>query len=243
MRITERFDSFRGTSKENVARKFGVHGVNVFARKAVTATDWNPQQHWDAVYRTRRPGEVSWYQTNPVRSRELIGRTGASFTAPIIDVGGGASRLVDYMLADGFTDITVLDVSGAALRQARERLGSAAERVTWIEADITTFVPPRRYQVWHDRAVFHFLTSVQDRQRYVSVLRTALAPHGHVVIATFGLGGPERCSGLSVQRYSASTLAAELGSGFTLMAEEQESHVTPAGAAQVFQYCWFRLAR
>ena len=200
----------------------------------------NRQQHWDAVYRTRRPGEASWYQENPVRSRELIGRTGASLAAPIIDVGGGASRLVDYLLTDGFTDITVLDVSVAALRQAQERLGSAAQRMTWIEADITTFVPPRRYQVWHDRAVFHFLTHSQDRQRYVGVLRAALASHGDVVIATFGVGGPERCSGLPVQCYSATTLAAELGSGLTLMAEEQESHVTPAGAVQLFQYCWFR---
>ncbi len=202
MRITERFDCFRGTAKENVARTFGVHGVNVLGRKANTSTDW--RQHWDAVYRTRRPGEVSWYQDNPARSRDMIGRTGVSLTAPIIDVGGGASRLVDYLLADGFTDITVLDVSVGALRQARERLGSAAERITWIEADITTFVPARRYQVWHDRAAFHFLTPMQDRQRYVGVLRAALATHGDVVIATFGLRGPERCSGLPSTRASSS---------------------------------------
>jgi SAM-dependent methyltransferase len=238
VRITERFNCFRGTSKEHVARKFGVHGVNVFARKADTPMDWH--QHWEAVYRRRRPGEVSWYQENPARSHELIRRTGISLAAPIIDVGGGASRLVDYLLTDGFTDITVLDVSVAALRQARERLGPAAEQISWIEANITTFVPPRRYHVWHDRAVFHFLTHLQDRQRYVDVLRAALAPHGHAVIATFGLGGPERCSGLPVQRYTPASLAAELGAGLTLMAEEQESHVTPAGAVQLFQYCWFR---
>jgi hypothetical protein len=111
--------------------------------------------------------------------------------------------------------------------------------VTWVEADITTLVPPRRHQVWHDRAVFHFLTHAQDRQRYVSVLRAALAPHGDAVIATFGLDGPERCSGLPVQRYSATTLAEELGTGFTLMAEEREAHVTPTGTVQQFQYCWF----
>ena len=240
MRITERFDCFRGTSKETVARKFGVHGVNVFARKAATSmrVDW--QQHWEAVYRTRRPGEVSWYQENAVRSLALIRRTGVSLAAPIIDVGAGASRLVDHLLADGFTDITLLDVSVAALRQVRHRLGLAAERITWIEADITMLVPLRRFQVWHDRAVFHFLTNAQDRQRYVSVLRGALAPHGDVVIATFGLDGPKRCSGLPVQGYNAATLAAELGSGFTRMAEEQESHVTPTGAVQLFQYCWFR---
>lgn len=240
MHITERFDCFRDTSKEIVARKFGVHGVNVSARKAATAgrVDW--QQHWEAVYRTRRSGEVSWYQENPVRSRDLISRTGVSLGAPIIDVGGGASRLVDSLLTDGFTDITVLDVSLAALRHARERLGPAAARISWIQADITMFMPPRCYQVWHDRAVFHFLTKAQDRQRYVDVLRAALASHGHVVIATFGLDGPERCSGLPVQCYDAASLAAALGSGFTLMAEEQELHVTPAGAAQRFQFCWFR---
>jgi SAM-dependent methyltransferase len=238
--ITERFNCFHGTSKENVARKFGVHGVNVFARKAAPSTRVDWQQHWEAVYQTRRAGEVSWYQQNPALSRELIRRTGVSPAAPLIDVGGGASRLVHDLLADGFTDITVLDVSAAALRQAQERLGSAAERIMWVEEDITMFVPPRRYQVWHDRAVFHFLTHAEDRQRYVSVLRTALAPHGDVVIATFGLEGPERCSGLPVQRYNATSLAAELGSGFTLMAEEQEPHVTPAGTVQLFQYCWFR---
>ena len=240
MRITERFDCFRGTSKENVARKFGVHGVNVFARKAATSTRVDWQQHWEGVYRTRRPGEASWHQENPALSRELIRRTGVSPAAPIIDVGGGASRLVDYLLADGFTDITVLDVSAAALRQARERLGPAAERITWVEADITTLVPCRHYQVWHDRAVFHFLTHAEDRPRYVSILRAALASHGDVVIATFGLDGPERCSGLPVQRYSATTLAAELGTGFALMGEEREPHITPAGTVQQFQYCWFR---
>jgi SAM-dependent methyltransferase len=238
--ITERFDCFRGTSKEDVARKFGVHGVNVFARKPATSARVDWQRHWEAIYRTRRPGEVSWYQENPALSCELIRRTGASPADPIIDVGGGSSRLVDYLVADGFTDITVLDVSAAALQQARERLGAAAERITWVEADITTFVPPRRYRVWHDRAVFHFLTCAQDRQRYVSILRAALAPHGDVVIATFGLDGPERCSGLPVQRYSAATLAAEIGAGFALVAEEREPHVTPGGTVQQFQYCWFR---
>ena len=202
------------------------------------AVDW--QRHWETVYRTRTPTEVSWYQENPARSLELIHRTGVRRTAPVIDVGGGASRLVDYLLADGFTDIAVLDVSAAALRQARERLGPAAERITWVEADVTTLVPRRRYQVWHDRAVFHFLTHAQDQQRYVGVLRAALAPHGDVVIATFGLEGPERCSGLPVQRYNATTLAAELGTGFTLMGEEREPHVTPAGTVQQFQYSWFR---
>jgi SAM-dependent methyltransferase len=158
----------------------------------------------------------------------------------MLDVGGGASRLVEYLLAQGFTDLTVLDVSAVALQQARERLGPAADRVTWVEADITMFVPSRRFQVWHDRAVFHFLTDATDRQRYVAALRAALAPQGDVVIATFALEGPERYSGLPVQRYSVATLGAELGAGFVLMGEEREAHVTPAGAVQQFQYCWFQ---
>jgi len=170
----------------------------------------------------------------------MIRRTGVSRTVPIIDVGGGASRLVDYLLAHGFVDVTVLDVSATALMRARERLGTAADRVTWIAADITAFASPRRFQVWHDRAVFHFLTEAADRQRYVAALRAALAPRGHVVIATFGLDGPERCTGLPVERYSATTLAAELGPGFTLLGEQREPHVTPAGTVQQFQYCWFR---
>jgi SAM-dependent methyltransferase len=202
------------------------------------AVDW--QRHWETVYQTRTPTEVSWYQDNPARSRDLIRRTGVSPTAPIIDVGGGASRLVEYLLADGFTELTVLDVSAAALQQARERLGLAADRVTWVEADITTFVPARRFQVWHDRAVFHFLTDAAERRRYVAALHAGLAPQGDVVIATFGLEGPERCSGLPVRRYSAATLRAELGAGFVLMGEEREAHVTPARAVQQFQYCWFR---
>jgi SAM-dependent methyltransferase len=202
------------------------------------AVDW--QRHWETVYQTRTPTEVSWHQDNPARSRDLIQRTGVSPTAPMLDVGGGASRLVEYLLAQGFTDLTVLDVSAVALQQARERLGPAADRVTWVEADITMFVPSRRFQVWHDRAVFHFLTDATDRQRYVAALRAALAPQGDVVIATFALEGPERCSGLPVQRYSAATLGAELGAGFVLMGEEREAHVTPAGAVQQFQYCWFQ---
>jgi len=201
------------------------------------AVDW--QRHWDTVYQTRTPTEVSWHQDNPARSRDLIRRSGISRSAPIVDVGGGASRLVDYLLADGFTNVTVVDVSAAALQYARQRLGPAAERVTWVETDIMTFSPGRRFKLWHDRAVFHFLTEAAERQRYLTALRAGLAPRGHVVMATFGPGGPERCSGLPVRRYSAATLAAEFG-GFVLVEEEQELHVTPAGTGQQFQYCWLR---
>ena len=207
--------------------------------EARMTVDW--REHWETVYQTRASTEVSWYQENPAKSREMIRRTGVSRIAPIIDVGGGASRLVDYLIADGFSDLTVLDVSATALQRARERVGPEADQVTWIETDIRTWVPVRRFQVWHDRAVFHFLTEAADRQRYVAVLRAALAPAGHVVIATFGLDGPERCSGLLVRRYSALSLAAELGAGFALVGEERESHVTPAGTVQQFQYCWFRV--
>jgi SAM-dependent methyltransferase len=170
----------------------------------------------------------------------VIRRTGVGLAAPIIDVGGGASRLVDSLLADGFSDLTVLDVSATALQRARDRLQSAANRVTWIEADITTWVPPRRFRIWHDRAVFHFLTDAPDRRRYVAVLRAALAEGGDVVIATFGIDGPERCSGLPVRRYDGAALAGELGAGFALLCAEQERHVTPSGTVQPFLYCWFR---
>ncbi len=183
---------------------------------------------------------MSWHQENPARSRDLIRRTGVSQTAPIIDVGGGAVRVVDDLLADGFTDVSVVDVSATAFQYTRERLGPAANRVTWIETDVTPFVSPRRFRVWHDRGVFHFLTKAADRQRYLAALRAALLPRGDVVIATFALDGPERCSGLPVQRYSAATLAAEFGAGFILLWEEREPHVTPAGTVQQFQYCWFR---
>jgi SAM-dependent methyltransferase len=174
-------------------------------------------------------------------SLRLIAGTGVSRSAPVIDVGGGASVLVDGLLEAGFTDVTVLDLSGAALASSRARLGARASSVQWTEADVTRAdLPPRSFDLWHDRAVFHFLTDRADRLAYLRVLRHALRPGGHVVIATFAEDGPERCSGLPVRRYAPAQLHAELGSDFELLASEREAHVTPAGAVQRFQYSLFR---
>lgn len=200
----------------------------------------DPKDHWQTLYGKRHFSEVSWYQSLPEPSLELIRETGVPKTAPILDVGGGASTLVDHLLAEGFSDLTVLDLAPLALAAARARLGAAAERVKWIAADITEFRPSRRYALWHDRAVLHFLRDPVQRQRYLDVLQAALAPAGHVIIATFGPEGPTRCSGLEVQRYSAEQLGALLGSGYHLVRGALEDHVTPGGRRQQFLYGWWR---
>lgn len=201
-----------------------------------------PRAHWERVYQMKPPAEVSWYQPVPARSLELIRATGAPLTAPILDVGGGASTLVDHLLDQGYSDITVLDIASNALDHARARLGDLAARVTWIDADITCFRPTREFSLWHDRAVFHFLTHADDRERYLTVLRGALRPKGHVVLATFGPEGPTRCSGLAVQRYSADDITALLGSDFELQMHHLENHRTPMGTVQQFLYGWWRAA-
>lgn len=194
------------------------------------------KQHWDEVYRQKAEDAVSWFQVHPDRSLELVHAAGLKHDDPIIDVGGGASRLVDHLLEVGYTDLTVLDIAEAALERAGARLGSAALKVQWQVADVTHWHPERRYHLWHDRAVFHFLTEAADRIAYRRVLEAALAPGGSAVVASFALDGPERCSGLPVQRYSSQTLAAELGPAFRLRDGRSESHVTPAGRIQQFQY-------
>jgi SAM-dependent methyltransferase len=196
--------------------------------------------HWEGVYGTKLPTQVSWYQPAAAWSFELVRATGVARSAPILDVGGGASPLVDHLLGDGYTDVTVLDVAGSALAHARSRLGDAAGRVDWLEADITQFRPTRDYALWHDRAVFHFLVDAGDRSRYLDVLRGALRPGGHVVLATFGPEGPARCSGLPVQRYSVQDIAALLGPGFVLRRQQVEIHHTPAGLPQQFVYGWWQ---
>jgi SAM-dependent methyltransferase len=200
----------------------------------------DPRAHWQTVYQTRSPTEASWYQAVPQRSLELIQGAGLLPEAAILDVGGGASTLVDHLLAAGFADLTVVDIAPAALDAARARMGAAASRVQWIAADITGWQPVRRYGLWHDRAVFHFLVDPTLRARYVDVLRTALVPGGHVVIATFGPEGPTRCSGLDVRRYSADELSAVLGPSFHLVGSQVEEHITPAGGTQQFLYGWWQ---
>ena len=200
----------------------------------------NRKQHWETVYASKSPLEVSWYQTEPRLSLQMIAATGAAKDAPIIDVGGGASVLVDRLLDAGYTSLSVLDISGQALVHARSRLGARAAQVEWIEADITAFVPPRSFQVWHDRAVFHFLTAAEDRRKYVEVLRRGLAIGGQLVIAAFAIGGPVKCSGLDIVQYDAAKMTAELGAGFRLLEEQGELHATPSGKEQLFGYFRFQ---
>jgi len=197
------------------------------------------KQHWETVYATKAENEVSWFQEQPKTSIEIVQRCGAGKDAAIIDVGGGESRLVDRLLDAGYTDITVLDISEHALDVAKRRLGERASKVNWIVADITDWKPQRRYKLWHDRAVFHFLTEPGDRTAYIRALLAALEPGGHAVISTFALDGPEKCSGLPVVRYSAATLAAELGPELRLVAERDEQHRTPWGSIQHFVFCCF----
>lgn len=199
-------------------------------------------EHWQALYRTKDPATFSWYQAEPRLSRELIAATGVSRSAAILDVGGGASLLVDSLLSAGFSDLTVLDIAADALAHAQRRLGPRVKDVAWLTADVTAFDSPRRYGLWHDRAVFHFLTEPADRLGYVSSLRRSLAPNGHVILATFGPHAPDRCSGLPVVRYDPAGLAAALGPGFSLRRSEVELHRTPRGPEQEFVYCWFEAA-
>jgi ubiquinone/menaquinone biosynthesis C-methylase UbiE len=198
--------------------------------------------HWETVYRTKRAEEVSWFQREPTISLDLISRAAPETSARIIDVGGGASRLVDGLSHLGYSDVTVLDLSPTALAQARARLGDAATRVRWLEADVLDArLPEAEFDLWHDRAVFHFLTSPGDRDAYREQVRRATRPGGHVLVATFAEDGPTKCSGLPVARYSAEALHNEFGSAFQLIESIREPHVTPAGTLQSFVYCLFSI--
>ena len=196
--------------------------------------------HWNAVYRAKRTDEMSWYQPFPARSIELLLRSGASQESRIIDVGGGDSTLVDALLERGFGHVTVLDISGKALERAQARLGARADGATWIEADIRDAeLPESAFDVWHDRAVFHFLTRQDDRDLYVAQLARALRHGGILIIATFALEGPPQCSGLATMRYDASGLARAFGDEFVLRESVTDVHRTPAGVEQAFTYAAF----
>jgi cyclopropane fatty-acyl-phospholipid synthase-like methyltransferase len=197
------------------------------------------KQHWEQVYRQKPEDNLSWFQPRPDLSLELIHAASVRKTDAVIDVGGGTSRLVDYMLLEEFTDITVLDIAEQALRKVRARLADAAMQVHWVAADIARWQPDRKYRVWHDRAVFHFLTDPAERAAYRQNLQAALATGGTAIIASFAADGPERCSGLPVRRYSPGFLAAELGPGFRLIRHRDEAHRTPANKVQQFQYSVF----
>jgi ubiquinone/menaquinone biosynthesis C-methylase UbiE len=197
--------------------------------------------HWEHIYKSRGIREVSWFQEHAAQSIELIKKTGVSLRAKIIDVGGGASTLVDDLIDKGYSEITVLDVSGTALRRSQDRLGQRASLVTWLELDITRAeLDSNFYDVWHDRAVFHLLTSETDRAHYVRAVRRSVKTGGHIIVASFGLNGPEKCSGLNVVRYSAESMHREFGNDFELVDTTTEVHHTPFGTDQQFVYCYCR---
>ena len=194
------------------------------------------RSHWDQVYATRSETDVSWYQPHPAVSLRLIRTASPDRSASVIDVGGGASVLIDELVSSGFNDVSVLDISDEALSKANARLLAKAGEIDWIVADVTTWTPPRRWRIWHDRAVFHFLTRCDQQDDYIAALRAGTTDDATVVMATFALDGPEKCSGLPVQRYSAPMLADRLGNGFRLMSQEAETHLTPSGGQQRFTY-------
>jgi len=201
----------------------------------------NSEGHWNAVYDRKGAQSVSWFQPHLATSLSLIRGLGLPASARVIDVGGGAATLVDDLLADGFVDVTVLDISARALEASKQRLGARASEVTWLVGDITKVgLEEGRYELWHDRAVFHFLTDADARRAYVRAALRALVPGGRIIVATFGMQGPEQCSGLDVVRYEADGLHAEFGAAFEKVGSLTESHQTPWGAEQEFVYCYCR---
>lgn len=192
--------------------------------------------HWDNAYARKGETGVSWYEQQPALSLELMRARGATARASVIDIGGGASRLVDILLGEGLRDIAVLDLSATALARARARLGARGDTVDWINADVTEWQPARSYDLWHDRATLHFLTEPEDRAAYVARLHGAVMPKGHAIIATFAPDGPERCSNLPVVRYDADGLARLLGPAFQLVDQRRHAHATPSGVSQMFQF-------
>ena len=198
------------------------------------------QEHWDVVYNTKNEQQVSWFEALPVVSLRMMESAGLTTDTCVVDVGGGDSRLVDQLAARGLDCLAVLDVSGSALARARTRLGSAASVPIWLETDVTGDWSLKPMDIWHDRAVFHFLMSVEDRHRYRSQLLSTLKPGGFAIVATFALDGPDRCSGLSVQRYSPETLSTELGPNLRMIESVPHVHTTPWGRKQSFVYCRFQ---
>jgi ubiquinone/menaquinone biosynthesis C-methylase UbiE len=199
------------------------------------------KKHWDTIYTNRQPEETSWYQPTPIFSLELLAAAGVNAGSRVIDVGGGASRLVDELLDQGLSDITVADVSEVALLRSQSRLDQAASDVNWLVGDVLEMPLGGPFDVWHDRAVCHFLTESVDRDQYVEQLTNSLAPNGHVVIAAFAHDGPEYCSGLPVVRYTPEQMQSELGESFQLIETRRDNHMTPDGREQRFLYCLFQI--
>lgn len=196
------------------------------------------KEHWETVYVTKEADSVSWFQEHAETSLSFIENLNLEKSSPLIDVGGGASTLVDDLLIRGYSRLSVLDLSGAALETAKKRIGSQSASVQWIEADVTKIkLPNHHFEVWHDRAVFHFLTRSEEREAYIQNLLGSVRPNGHIIISTFAEDGPTECSGLPVMRYSAETLQAEFGEGFLLKEHLLENHSTPSGKTQRFLFC------
>jgi ubiquinone/menaquinone biosynthesis C-methylase UbiE len=202
----------------------------------------NRKSHWENVYETKSVDQVSWYRDHLENSLQLILDTKVEKQAAIIDVGGGSSTLVDDLLNIGFADVSVLDISGKALKNSQKHLEHKADLVNWIEADITQVsLPENHYDVWHDRAVFHFLTDENDRRKYVELVKKSLKIGGHIIVASFGLNGPKKCSGLDVVQYSPDSMHDEFGKSFELVKSMSETHETPFHTTQEFIYCYCRL--
>lgn len=199
----------------------------------------NCKDHWERVYQKHAPTEVGWYQAYPKRSLRLINNTGEGTDNKIIDVGGGTSKLSEHLLHEGYKNLSVLDISKSSIEKAKSQLGEKSKKINWIEADVTNYSFKEQYDVWHDRAVFHFLTKDEGRNGYVNSLNQALKLNGHLIIATFSFDAPPKCSGLSVVRYSSETLQNELGDNFNLIEALIEDHVTPSGVKQNFIFCRF----
>lgn len=201
----------------------------------------NLKNHWETVYQTKSDSQVSWFREHLDNSLRMILQTGVGREAAIIDVGGGTSTLADDLLENGFAHVSVLDISARALEKSKDRLGKKAAQIEWIEADITEIsLPENHYDVWHDRAVFHFLTDREDRRKYVELVMRSLKVGGHIIVASFGLNGPAKCSGLDVVRYSPDAMRDEFGSDFKLVKSLSETHRTPFETTQEFIYCYCR---
>ena len=198
------------------------------------------EKHWNKIYTEKTPLEVSWFQNEPSISLQLIAATGIAKNTAIIDVGGGASRLVDHLLEAGYENVAILDISASAIEHAQSRLGKEQEKVEWFVSNITCFEPPRKFDLWHDRAVFHFLTQESDRKLYIKHLNQGLLKNGHLIIATFAIGGPEKCSGLDIVQYDEEKMSAELGDGFELQDVHHELHITPDNKEQKFIYFHYK---
>jgi SAM-dependent methyltransferase len=196
------------------------------------------QKHWDIVYQTKNPDQVSWTQAVPQTSLDFIHSFGISKKAKLIDIGGGDSKLVDYLLEEGYENITVLDISAKALEKTKKRLGNKAKKVKWVVSDITTFQPDTTFDVWHDRATFHFLTTEVQVAKYMETARKAVS--GYLTIGTFSNNGPEKCSGLPIKQYTEAALAHVLENGFNKLRCITEDHITPFDTAQNFLFCSFK---